>query len=282
MMQNALTIDLEDWYQGLTSTSRQYDRWPVFESRISANTDRLLEILSDAGVKATFFVLGYVADHLSGLVRKVADNGHEIALHSYAHERVNLLTPDQFREDLARGLDSVQRSSGKQVLGYRAPMFSINGASTWVLEELCGMGFRYDSSIFPIRNLYYGIPGALRFPYHPFEGDDFVEFPLSTVRFLRTTWPIAGGFYGRVLPYPVMRAGIRSLNEQGHPAVIYFHPWEFDAGQRFNQVTLRERITHYHGRSGLESKFKRLLQDFQFGPLSGLLENVYRGDINDC
>lgn len=273
-MLNALTIDLEDWYQGLTSTSRQIDRWPDFENRIGANTDRLLRLLAQAGVKATFFVLGYVADQFPELVKRIANDGHEIALHSYYHRRVHQLTPDQFREDVIRGLEVVQKASGKTVQGFRAPMFSVNGSSTWVLKELREMGFRYDSSVFPIRNLYYGIPGASRFPYHPFEGDSFVEFPLSTVRGLNTNWPIAGGFYGRALPYAILKAGIRSLNRQGHPAVIYFHPWEFDTAQRYGKVTFRERITHYYGRSRLEGKFKRLLQDFQFGPLTNLLDNV--------
>lgn len=270
-MLNALTIDLEDWYQGLTSTSPKIDMWPGYENRIAANTERLLGILSQAGVKVTFFVLGYVADHLPGLVRRVADEGHEIALHSYHHGRVHQLTPAQFREDVTRGREAVQKAGGKPVEGYRAPMFSINGSSKWALEELSGMGFRYDSSIFPIRNRYYGIPGASRFPYHPFEDNSFIEFPLSTVRFLNITWPIAGGFYGRALPYTLLRAGIRNLNDQGQPAILYFHPWEFDVQQNYKQVTFRESITHYYGRSGLEDKFVRLLQDFKFGPLTDLL-----------
>lgn len=273
-MINALTIDLEDWYQGLTSTSPQIDRWPVFESRIETNAENLLTILAQTGVKATFFVLGYVADRFPELVRKVADGGHEIALHSYFHRRVHRLSPAQFREDIIRGREAVQKASGKIIQGYRAPMFSVNGSSTWVLNELRDLGFRFDSSIFPIRNRYYGIPGASRFPYHPFEGDSFVEFPLSTVRFLNMTWPIAGGFYGRALPYAVFQACIQSLNKQGHPAIIYFHPWEFDVEQRFKKVTFRERITHYYGRASLAAKFKRLLNDFEFAPLANLLDTV--------
>lgn len=273
-MLNAITIDLEDWYQGLTSTSWRIDRWPDYENRIAANTDRVLAILSQAGVKATFFVLGYVADHLPEIIRKVANEGHEIALHSYYHKRVHTLTPSQFREDIARSLDAVQRSSGALVLGYRAPMFSINRSTTWVFDELCEMGFHYDSSIFPVRNLYYGIPGASRFPYHPLKNDPFIEFPLSTIRFLRMTFPIAGGFYGRVLPYTLLKAGIHHINHQGQPAIIYFHPWEFDIAQHFYPVTPRERITHYYGRARLGAKFIRLLQDFKFGPLSSLLSSV--------
>lgn len=273
-MINALTIDLEDWYQGLTSTSPQIDRWPEFESRILGNTGRLLGLLAQAGVKATFFVLGYVADQFPDLVKKIAEDGHEIALHSYYHRRVHQFTPPQFRAEILKGMKAVQNACGNLVQGYRAPMFSINRSSTWVLKELREMGFRYDSSIFPIDNRYYGIPGAPRFPYHPFDDDGFVEFPLSTIRFLNMTWPIAGGFYGRALPYPVFRAAIQNLNRQGYPAIIYFHPWEFDVDQRYWNVTLRERITHYYGRGGLERKFKRLLQDFEFAPLLRLVDSV--------
>lgn len=273
-MLNALTIDLEDWYQGLTSTSQRIDRWPGYEQRIVANTERLLALLSLAGVKATFFILGYIADHLPDLVQKVAADGHEIALHSYHHQRVHLMTPAQFRADVSRGLEAVQRSSGKIIQGYRAPMFSVNGSSTWVFNELSDLGFRYDSSVFPIHNFYYGIPGASRFPHHPIKNNPFMEFPLSTIRFLHLTWPIAGGFYGRVLPYAILRAGIHQLNHQGQPAIMYFHPWEFDVQQRYRQVTLRESITHYYGRPGLKRKLTRLLQDFEFGTLSNLLNNA--------
>jgi polysaccharide deacetylase family protein (PEP-CTERM system associated) len=273
-MKNALTIDLEDWYQGLTSTSSRIDHWPSYESRIEPNTENLLSLLSQFGVKATFFALGYVADHLPGLLRRIADEGHEIAVHSYHHQHVNKLTQNQFREDVARSIEAIQKASGSNVQGYRAPMFSINISSIWALEELSEMGFRYDSSIFPIRNFYYGIPGASRFPYRPFKNRSFVEFPIATAQFFGITWPIGGGFYGRALPYLMIRAGIRKLNRQGHPAVIYAHPWEFDLDQNYKKVTARERITHYYGRAGLQAKFIRMLNDFKFGTLGDLLKGV--------
>ena len=269
-----MTIDLEDWYQGLTSTSRRVDQWPDFEDRVISNTDRILEIFSQGGIKATFFVLGYVADQFPGLIRRVADEGHEIGLHSYYHQQVFRLTPEQFREDVSRGREAVQEASGKEVIGFRAPMFSINGSSTWAMDELREMGFKYDSSVFPIRNMYYGIPQAPRNPYHPYKGSSFMEFPLATVRILGINWPIGGGFYVRALPYSLIRAGIRRINHQGQPAVMYFHPWELDLGQEYNQVTARERITHYHGRASLESKLKRLLRDFDFSPLVGLMNGM--------
>jgi polysaccharide deacetylase family protein (PEP-CTERM system associated) len=271
---NALTIDLEDWYHALISTSRHIERWPNYENRVVANTERLLDLLSRFGVKATFFVLGYVAQQYPDLIRRIANEDHEIALHSYYHQRVYQLKPDQFREDIERTREVVQRASDKRVQGYRAPMFSIKNSSLWVLEALCKMGFRYDSSIFPIRNMYYGIPEAPRFPYQPFNNSSFVEFPLATIKMFGINWPIGGGLYLRTLPYSIIRGGIRKLNRQGKPAILYVHPWEFDLEQRFNKMTPRERITHYHGRASLEGKIIRLMGDFKFAPLSDLLDTT--------
>ena len=273
-MLNALTIDLEDWYQGLTSTSRQRERWSNFESRVVANTEKVLYLLAQAEVKATFFVLGYVADQFPELIRRVADSGHEIALHSYDHQQVQRLTPDQFRQDVARSREVVEKACGKPIKGYRAPMFSINGSCLWALEILCEMGFEYDSSAFPVRNMYYGYPSAPRYPYRPFDSSSFMEFPLATVQFLGINWPVGGGFYFRTFPYPLLQAGIRRLNHQKIPAVLYFHPWELDLEQRYWQVTPRERITHYHGRASLAGKLQRLLKDFEFTTLSGLANNI--------
>ena len=153
-------------------------------------------------------------------------------------------------------------------------MFSIKGSATWAFQELRAMGFRYDSSVFPIRNFYYGNPEAPRHPYRPLEDSSFMEFPLATVRLIGINWPVAGGFYVRTLPYQLVRAGLRRLNREGQPAVIYAHPWELDQEQRYTQVTFRERITHYHGRASLQNKLCRLVQDFDFAPLNQLLDGT--------
>ena len=273
-MLNALTVDLEDWYQGLTSTGQRVDRWPVYEDRVVESSQKLLDILDEAGVKATFFVLGYVADQFPALVRRVADAGHEIGLHSYHHRPVHRLTPDQFRADLVRGREAVEQASGRQVIGYRAPMFSINRSALWALEVLTEMGFRYDSSVFPTRNMLYGFPDAPRFPYHPLGNSPFVEFPLSTVHMLGINWPVAGGFYLRLLPYPLFKRGLQRINREGKPAVIYLHPWELDADQPYPNPTLRERFTHYHNLRRTAAKLTALLRDFRFGPLASLLDGA--------
>jgi polysaccharide deacetylase family protein (PEP-CTERM system associated) len=273
-MLNALTIDLEDWYQGLTSTAAQVDRWSVYEDRVVENCERLVELLGSAGVKATFFVLGYVADQFPELIKSIADSGHEIGLHSYYHQKVVNLSPDQFHEDLMQGLEAVEKASGVKVVGYRAPMFSINQTRIWALEMLRDTGFMYDSSVFPIRNIYYGFPDAPRFPYLPFEGDSFVEFPLSTVRIFGMNMPVAGGFYMRLYPYSLFKQGLKSINKEEKPAIIYLHPWDIDPGQPRPKPTLREQFTHYYNLHSAEEKLTSLLGDFRFGPLRELLNTV--------
>jgi polysaccharide deacetylase family protein (PEP-CTERM system associated) len=273
-MLNALTVDLEDWYQGLTSTSQQVSRWPEFEDRVVEATERLLILLDQAGVRATFFVLGYVADQFPSLVRLVVDAGHEIGLHGYHHRQVFHLNPEQFRADVLRGREAVESASQKQIKGYRAPMFSINESALWALEVLHDLGFRYDSSVFPTRNMLYGFPGAPRFPYHPFDHRDFVEFPLSTVRALGMNWPLAGGFYLRLLPYLLFRMGLKKLNRDNRPAIIYLHPWELDPDHPRPSPTLRERFTHYYNLDRTAAKLTSLLHDFRFAPLATLLDSI--------
>jgi polysaccharide deacetylase family protein (PEP-CTERM system associated) len=271
-MLNALSIDLEDWYQGLTSTAQRVDRWPAYEQRVVRNTQRLLAILDQAGVKATFFVLGYVADAFPELVRQVADAGHEIGLHGYFHRQVFRLHPEEFREDVERGRAAVEQASGKKVAGYRAPMFSITRKSVWALEVLAELGFRYDSSVFPTRNPLYGYPEAPRHPYYPLGDRGMTEFPLATVQALGVTWPVAGGFYLRLLPYPVFLRALRRINHEGYFATLYLHPWDLDPGQPYPGPTLRERFTHYYNLGGTEAKLTRLLSDLRFAPLAEFLD----------
>ena len=274
MLRNALTFDIEDWYQGLTSTSQNITQWANFESRVEKNSEFILDKLSKASIKATFFILGYVAEHCPQLIKTISHEGHEIGLHGYFHRKVNKLSLDQFVRDIEKALSVVEKTSGKKVVGFRAPMFSIDHDSMWALEALKDMGFRYDSSIFPIRNRYYGAPGAPRFPYRPLNNQDFYEVPVSTTRRLGTNWPIGGGFYFRALPYRLFQHEINRLNIQGNPAILYFHPWEFDLDQPYQKVTMREKVTHFYGREGLEAKFSRLIEDFKFGPVSELIENL--------
>jgi len=267
---NAFTVDLEEWFQGLTSTNPLLEQWDSFESRVVPATRRLLDILRLHQVQVTFFVLGHVADRYPALIETIRAEGHEIGVHGYSHRFVWRLTPAEFACELERSIAAITRITGERPLGHRAPYFSINATTSWVFAVLQAQGLRYDSSIFPTRNPLYGYPGAPRFPYRV-KGYKLIEFPLSTARLGGANWPIAGGFYLRALPYAIVRWSISRLNRQGQPAIMYIHPWELDLGQRYNRITWRERITHYHGRSRLEDKLHRLLSDFQFGPLRNLL-----------
>ena len=266
---NAFTVDLEDWFQGLTSTNPLVERWPDFESRVELATERLLAILDEHDVRATFFVLGYVADRYPALVERIAAAGHEIGVHGYYHRFVHQLTPAEFAEELDMSIAAVQQITGRMPRGHRAPYFSINQRTPWAFEVLESRGLRYDSSIFPARTMLYGSPGARRFPYRV-PGSQLLEFPVTTMRIGSLNWPVAGGFYNRLQPYGLIRRGIRQVNEQGQAAVLYVHPWELDTGQTYRQVTFRERITHYYGRHTLEEKLRRLFEDFRFGTMGEL------------
>ena len=268
-MRNAFTVDLEDWFQGLTSTNPRVDLWPTLESRVEHATDLLLRILDEHRVKATFFVLGHVADHHPALVERIAADGHELGVHGYWHKFVSRLTPDEFAQELDAGVAAVMRITGAQPLGHRAPYFSVTGSTPWAFSQLRARGFQYDSSVFPTRNMLYGFPGAPRYPYRV-EGAGIVEFPASTAQVAGKNMPVAGGFYVRALPYVVTRQAIRSINAEGLPAVMYVHPWELDTEQRYTKVTARERITHYHGRKTLAAKLHQLLDDFDFTTLGEL------------
>lgn len=270
---NAFTVDLEDWFQGLTSTNPLVEQWPTFESRVEAATRHLLAILRTHDVQATFFVLGYVADTHPSLIEEIAAADHEIAVHGYYHRFVSQLTADEFAKELDQTIEVIDRITGITPIGHRAPYFSLNANTMWAFEVLESRGFRYDSSVFPTRNMLYGFPDAPRFPYKV-PGHKLIEFPATTMSFAGKRWPIAGGFYNRALPYVLVRQGIHQVNGQGEPAVIYIHPWELDTEQDYDQVTFRERITHYHGRRGLEKKLAQLLTDFRFGRLQDLFAEL--------
>jgi polysaccharide deacetylase family protein (PEP-CTERM system associated) len=271
MPKNAFTVDLEDWFQGLTSTNPQVDRWPTFESRVVPATRLLLETLRRHKVQATFFVLGYTANQHPALIEQIRAEGHELGIHGYHHRFVNRLAAAQFAEEVERSLETVARITGEAPLGHRAPYFSINAQTPWAFEVLERFGLRYDSSVFPMRSLLYGYPGAPALP-GPLPAHKLIEFPVSTIKLAGLTWPIGGGFYLRALPYPLVRRGIARLNRQGHPAILYLHPWELDLEQRYSQVTPRERLTHYSGRRHLAGKLERLFSEFRFGPLKALYD----------
>jgi polysaccharide deacetylase family protein (PEP-CTERM system associated) len=266
---NALTIDVEEHFQ-VHAFETVVDRstWDHYPSRVVANTQRILRLLAEYNVHATFFVLGWVADRYPDLVKEIAMSGHEIATHGYWHELVYRQTPAEFAADLCQSLDAIGRAfTGLQPTGYRAPAFSITKQSLWALDILRDHSLVYDSSIFPlVAHDRYGINNASRFANKM--GGDLWEFPVSTIRLGQQNWPVAGGGYFRLSPLWITRQAIRYLNAQGHPAVIYLHPWEFDPDQpRIPGAPLLSRFRHYVNIGKTESRLRALLNEFEFAPI---------------
>jgi polysaccharide deacetylase family protein (PEP-CTERM system associated) len=274
---HALSVDLEEHFQvanfeGLFERSR-WDREP---SRVRDSAGRLLDLFDECGRHATFFVLGWVAERQPALVREIAARGHEIACHGYGHELVYELGPERFREDLRRARAAIEDAAGVRVEGYRAPSFSITARSLWALEILAEEGFRFDSSIFPIRHYRYGIPD---FDQRPVElrlasGLSIREFPLTTLDVGPVRLPLAGGAYLRFLPAWVFRWGLRRLDEAREPSVLYLHPWEIDALQPRVATSWRVRVNHYHNLHRTLGRVRALLERYAFAPVSRVLDRL--------
>lgn len=274
-MVNALTFDVEEYFhaEAYASVVRP-EQWPAMESRVVAATERILDLLAEARVPATFFVLGWVADRYPRLIRAIQADGHEIACHGYGHQMITLLSRSEFAEDVRRGKKAVEDAAGVAVVGYRAPTFSVVRETLWSLEVLCEEGFLYDSSIFPILHDRYGIPDAPRFPHRLAVGPgaEMGEFPLSTVGGRRWRFPVAGGGYFRLFPYAVTRRALRHLNErERQPAIVYLHPWELDPGQPRLPVGRLTHFRHSVNTKATESKLRRLLRDFRFASVREVL-----------
>ena len=276
-MLNALTIDVEDYYQvSAFESAIKFDDWPQFESRVEQNTRRFLDILAVHQTKATFFILAWIAERQPQLVREIVASGHELASHGYAHRRIYTQSPAQFQYETRMSKRILEDITGQRILGYRAASYSITAESLWALDILQDEGFMYDSSIFPIRHDLYGIPDYHRFChlYTMPRGQSLVEFPISTLRVGRTNFPIGGGGYFRLFPYFVTRWGIKHLNHaEEQPAVVYLHPWEIDPAQPRIRASLLSRFRHYNNLDKTAPRLARLLQDFQFAPLADVLQN---------
>ena len=271
-MLNALSVDVEDYFQVEAFSSRvDFEDWNGFPPRVEDNTYRLLEILGEFGVKATFFCLGWVAERHPKLISRIAQEGHEVASHGYAHQPVYRQSRRAFRADIRRAKEILEGIVGKPVVGYRASTFSITEDTLWALEVIAEEGYSYDSSIFPIRHDLYGFPEAPRFPFmvkerYPFlDCGSLMEFPMSTFSFFGINLPMTGGGYFRFLPYALLKWAFRVSNARGEPFIFYLHPWELDPSQpRINGVPWRSRLRHYFNLRRAEAKLRRLLGDFRF------------------
>jgi polysaccharide deacetylase family protein (PEP-CTERM system associated) len=266
---NILTIDLEDWYQGLEIPCTE---WAKFEDRLEQITSRLLELLAESGTKATFFVLGKIAEAKPDLVRMVANAGHEIGTHGHTHSLIYKMTPKEFAEELERSVKLLEDITGRPVLGHRAAYFSISEQSLWALDIIAEQGLKYDSSIYPIRHYRYHWSDTPRHPYILENATSrLVEIPVSTLSILGHNLPMFGGFYLRFFPRAIVGKGVSLLNRQGHPVVIYLHPWELDPKQPKISLPYRLRFPHYWRLGSTRGKLRSLLRKFKFGPACAIL-----------
>ena len=266
---NCLTIDVEEHFQvaAFENIINPKD-WDQHPSRVVINTRLILDLLDKYKTKATFFIVGWTAERHPKLVQEICKRGHDIGCHSYLHQKVYDLTPEEFREDTRKAKDILEQITGMKIRGYRAPSYSITKKSLWaldILEELC---FEYDSSIFPIHHDRYGIPDAPRFPYK-IPGHNLQEYPISTSLFLGRKLPVSGGGYFRLFPYWLTKMALKSINEKERkPFVFYIHPWEVDSDQpRFKDASRLSKFRHYNNLGKTVSRFERLLSHFKFGTI---------------
>ncbi len=266
-IRDVISVDVEDYFSA-EAFAKVVDRsdWGNRPSRVEANTKRILELFAEAGVRGTFFVLGWVAERYPGLVREIAAEGHELACHSYWHRRINTLRPDEFREDTQRAKDLVEQCSGHAIYGYRAPTFSVTVETLWALEILVELGFRYDSSVFPIHHDRYGIPQSPRYPYRVMTAaGPIIEYPMTTFRLWgKHNLPVAGGGYLRLLPWWYTRLGLDRAKKHGIPVVAYIHPWEIDAGQPRLDLGLKTNIRHYTNLGKTSDRLSAMLRSGDF------------------
>jgi len=276
MVRNALSVDVEDWFQvGAFESVIDRRDWDSLDQRAERNTDAVLQLFSDAGVKATFFTLGWVAERHPQLIQRIVAQGHEIASHGWDHKRVFLMQPQEFADDLSRARKQLEDAGGERVSGYRAPSFSIDKRTPWAHEELERAGYTYSSSVAPIVHDHYGWPEAPRFGFKPVLGKGLIELPITTARLAGRTLAAGGGGFFRLLPYAFSRWAIRQVNTQGHSAIIYFHPWEIDPDQpRVKNAPLRSKLRHYPNLGVMADKLKRLMADFEWGRVDEVAANI--------
>ncbi len=281
-MKNFMTIDVEDYFHVSAFESLSPpSTWQGRECRVERNTGRVLDIMDQHDVKATFFILGWVADHYPQVTKMIVARGHEIASHGYLHQRVALQDRQTYRDDIRKAKTILEDQTGQEVIGYRAPSYSITRQTDWAFDELLEAGYRYDSSIFPMKHDFYGIPDWPRFAGYAVKNDTgwgadsdpsrigkpcIQEVPITTLKLGSRNLPIAGGGYFRLLPYRVTRWGLNRINKQeNQPFVFYLHPWEFDPEQpRMQGASVKSRFRHYLNLNKTEARFNQLLEDFQF------------------
>lgn len=278
-IRNALTIDVEDYFQVSAFASHiAPDTWDALPCRVERNVDLILSILDEHGAHATFFTLGWIAERYPGLVRRIVERGHELASHGYAHLRASDQSRNEFLDDITRAKGLLEDVGGVPVQGYRAPSFSIGQGNLWAQKCLSDAGYRYSSSIYPIRHDHYGMPDAPRFAFYPEGGGGLLELPITTVSLFNRNLPAGGGGYFRLLPYGVSRWCLNRVNTvDRQPCIFYFHPWEIDPDQpRQKGIGMKTRFRHYVNLSSMERRIRALCGDFRWGRMDQLFLEATR------
>jgi len=268
-----LTIDVEDYFQvSAFAPHIARDSWDHMPCRVERNVDAILEILDEHRAQATFFTLGWMAERYRDMVRSIVAQGHELASHGYAHQRATDQSPQEFYQDITRAKSLLEDVGGVAVQGYRAPSFSIGRTNLWAQSTLKKAGYRYSSSVYPIRHDHYGMPDAPRFAFYPEGADGLLELPVTTVSLFNRNLPAGGGGYFRLLPYSVSRWCLRRVNTvDRQPCIFYFHPWEIDPGQpRQKNLSVKTRFRHYVNLSSMERRIRALCKDFHWDRIDRL------------
>jgi len=273
---NAFTIDVEDYFHvAAFSNVINQNNWDAMKSHVVKNTHRMMQILANANVTATFFILGWVAERNRALVKEIYQSGHEIACHGYSHKLIYRQSQKEFSEETKTAKNILEDIIGESIKGYRAASYSITKKSLWALDILGECGFEYDSSIFPVRHDNYGIVNSPRLPYKIItkNGCSIKEFPLSTLKLLKYNLPIAGGGYFRLFPYLFSKTAFRAINRM-NPFVFYIHPWEIDKRQPRIKASLISRFRHYNNIDVCEARLTKLLTDFNFTTMENVLSTA--------
>jgi polysaccharide deacetylase family protein (PEP-CTERM system associated) len=272
---NGLSVDVEDWFQvGAFERVIARDSWGSLNPRVERNCDLVLEMFAQADVRATFFTLGWVAKRHPALMRRIVEQGHELASHGFDHARVFTMDEAGFARDLETSRKAIEDAAGGPIRGYRAPSFSIDHRTPWAYEALARQGFTYSSSVAPIAHDHYGWRAAPRFAFRPLAGSNFLEIPVTTAIFAGRRLAAGGGGFFRVLPYGFSRWAIRQVNRrEGRPAVFYFHPWEIDPDQpRVHRASMRSKLRHYTNLDGMAGKLRQLIDEFSWTRIDVIAE----------
>jgi polysaccharide deacetylase family protein (PEP-CTERM system associated) len=272
-MRNGLSVDVEEWFQvGAFERVIAKADWDGLDSRVAYNTGKVLDLFGETGVKATFFTLGWVAERNPALIRRIADEGHEVASHGWDHDRVFTMTADAFRADLKRARIALEDASGQRVIGYRAPSFSIDQRTPWAHQVLAEEGYTYSSSVAPLVHDHYGWADAPKYAYRPVAGSHLIELPITLADVAGRKITTGGGFF-RLFPAAITdRAVARANRDEHRPAVFYFHPWEVDPDQpRVARAPLKSRLRHYSRLGAMAGKLRGLVKRHDWGRVDAVV-----------